>query len=170
LGWDACPTVLVSFGGLGLPDLDPGVLGLLSAYRFVLPDASDTLLPDNVCVVAEERLQASGLDYVDLVGAVDVVFTKPGYGIVSDCIAAGTRLVYVERGDFPEYDVFVAEMPRWLACERVVSRALQGERGLDPQALGQALDRVLVRPRPARPDVQGAIRAARRLLEWTPPA
>ena len=25
----------------------------------------------------------------------------PGYGIVSDAIAAGTRIVYTERGDFP---------------------------------------------------------------------
>ena len=51
-----------------------------------------------------------GLTYPDVVRAVDVVVTKPGYGIVTDAIAAGTRLVYTERGDFPEYPILVREM------------------------------------------------------------
>ena len=43
-----------------------------------------------------------------------MVLTKPGYGIVSDCIGCSTRIVYTDRGDFPEYPVMVAEMPRYV--------------------------------------------------------
>jgi L-arabinokinase len=103
------------------------------------------------------RLERAGLGYIELVAASDVVVTKPGYGIVSDCVGAGTRLVYTERGDFPEYDVMVAEMPRWLACEPVDNEGLFAGR------LKGALERVLARPQPPAPDVGGAERAAQRL-------
>ena len=57
-----------------------------------------------------------GLRYEDLVAAVDVVMTKPGYGIIAECVANDTALVYTSRGHFVEYDVLVREMPRWLRC------------------------------------------------------
>jgi hypothetical protein len=168
LGFDDRPTVLVSFGGLGLPEFDPSALASMRGYRFVLSDSAHSSLPETVVVVDEQRLRACGLEYVDLIGAVDVVISKPGYGIVSDCIAAGTRLIYTERGDFPEYEVLVAEMPRWLACAPIVAPFLHAELELlAPQALAPALEHVLSLPMPARPDVQGATRAARKLLERT---
>ena len=40
--------------------------------------------------------------------AVDVVITKPGYGIISDCVANGTAMLYTSRGRFAEYEVMVA--------------------------------------------------------------
>ena len=58
----------------------------------------------------------AGLRYEDLVGAVDVVITKPGYGIISDCVANGTAMLYTPRGRFAEYEVMVREMPRLLRC------------------------------------------------------
>ncbi|HBD09202.1 MAG TPA: hypothetical protein DCZ69_13170 [Syntrophobacteraceae bacterium] len=54
------------------------------------------------------------LSYADLVGAVDAVITKPGYGIVADCLVQGTAMIYTDRGDFPEYDILVREMSRQL--------------------------------------------------------
>ena len=53
------------------------------------------------------RLYAHGLRYEDVVGAVDVVITKPGYGIISECVANDTALLYTSRGHFVEYDVLV---------------------------------------------------------------
>jgi len=38
----------------------------------------------------------------DLVHAADVVLGKIGYGFVSECISAGTPLVYVPRLHWPE--------------------------------------------------------------------
>jgi L-arabinokinase len=116
-------------------------------FRFLFPGELDGA-----------RLDALGLRYVDVVGAADVVLTKPGYGIVTDAIGAGTRLVYTERGDFPEYPVLVREMPRHLACAHVSNHALrEGE-------VVAALDDVLARPVPPPPDLGGADRAAERLL------
>src|SRR6185312_2132435 len=59
-----------------------------------------------------------------VVGAVDVVFTKPGYGIISECVANRTPLVYTSRGRFAEYDVLVREMPRYLRCAYIDQESL----------------------------------------------
>ena len=47
--------------------------------------------------------------------AADVVVSKPGYGIVSECIVNGAALLYTSRGRFAEYDVFVEEIRALLA-------------------------------------------------------
>ncbi len=61
----------------------------------------------------KRRCTGSGIRYEDLVGAVDIVASKPGYGIISDCAANATALLYTDRGRFCEYDVLVREMPRY---------------------------------------------------------
>lgn len=60
-------------------------------------------------------LDAFSLPYTDVVAAMDGVITKPGYGIVSDCLVAGAPMVYTDRGFFPEYEILVQEMKRQLA-------------------------------------------------------
>jgi hypothetical protein len=47
---------------------------------------------------------------------VDVVVTKPGYGIISECVANETAILYTSRGRFREYEVLVAGMPRVVRC------------------------------------------------------
>ena len=93
------PFVLASFGGYGL-DI---------AFDKIARREQLTVLSPGAAVPPP-------LQYQDLVAAADVVVTKPGYGIVSECVANGTPLLYTSRGAFVEYDVFVAEMPRVLRC------------------------------------------------------
>jgi len=150
--------VLLSFGGLGLPGLQPAVFGRLPAYRF-LTVGEWPLLPQNGRAIPAVELDRSGLGYAELVAAADVVVTKPGYGIVSDAIAAGTRIVYTERGDFPEYPILVREMSALLPCAHVGNAELLAGR------LEAALDDVLARPLPPPPRLDGAEVAAARLLE-----
>jgi hypothetical protein len=157
LGLSDGPLALVSFGGLGVPDFDPAVLGQNEGWHFLLT-GHDAVGSANATVIDLGRLGALGLDYVDLVGAADVVISKPGYGIVSDAIGARTRMVYTERGDFPEYPVLVGEMGRWLPARHVSNDDLLAGR------LGPALEEVLAIPFPAPPDMSGAEQAARRLL------
>jgi hypothetical protein len=95
--------VLSSFGGYGVKALDLDAVQLPAGWQIVRG-------------LDQAEIYDAGLTYQDLVHAVDVVVTKPGYGIVSECIANGTPLVYTSRGIFPEYDVFVREMPRYLRC------------------------------------------------------
>ena len=52
--------------------------------------------------------------YADVVAAVDGVVTKPGYGIVSECLVNNTPIIYTDRGHFPEYDVLVQQMTKHL--------------------------------------------------------
>jgi L-arabinokinase len=145
LGLDGTrPVVLLSFGGLGLPGFDRAALEPLER-RFRFLDASD---------VPADRLAALGLAYPDVVGASDVVVTKPGYGIVTDAIAAGARLVYTDRGAFPEYDVMVREMAGYLPTEYVSGEDLRAGR------IGAALGDVLARPRVEPPPTNGAAVAA----------
>lgn len=136
------PVVLVSFGGLGV-DLPLDRLG--RSDRFTL--------------VAPSREPPAGLHYEDLVAAADVVVSKPGYGIVSECVANDTALLYTSRGRFIEYDVFVAEMPRVLRCRYLSQEDLFAGRWAD------AVDALVAQPPPPeRPRVDGADVAARDVL------
>lgn len=149
------PLVLLSFGGLGGPVFDLTALGREASFHFLTTGGESPAA--NVRNVSGETLETLGLGYEDLVGAVDVVVTKPGYGIVSDAIAARTRVVYTERGDFPEYAVLVQAMPRYLPCVHVSNDELRTGR------LKEALDSVLRLPFPAPPNLSGASVAASRL-------
>jgi L-arabinokinase len=158
LGFADGPVVLLSFGGIGLPGFRTDVLASLGLYRFVAsqPTSHD---PGNVSVVDAGRLAERALGYADLVGACDVVVTKPGYGIVTDAIGARTRLLYTERGDFAEYPILVAGMKRYLPCVHVGNDDLLAGRLAGP------LDAALALPFPDPPRIDGATLAARRLLE-----
>jgi L-arabinokinase len=159
LGLDGRPAVLLSFGGLGLPGLRPDSFRSLAELQLLLADRVGAgEAPENLRRLDAEALSAAGLSYLDLVGAADVVVTKPGYGIVSDCIGAGTRLVYTDRGDFPEYPVMVAEMPRYLPAVFASNEDVRHGR------LRPALEEVLRLPFPGPPRTDGASVAAERLL------
>jgi L-arabinokinase len=149
LSWPEGPLVLVSFGGLGLDGLRPGALEADPGVRYVFPEE-----------LSEDRLSGAGVRYPDAVAAADVVVTKPGYGIVTDAIGGGTRLVYTDRGDFPEYPILVREMAPWVASVYVPSSALREGRIREP------VHRALSLPVPPPPDLGGADRAARRVLEF----
>jgi hypothetical protein len=119
------PIALVSFGGYGLPGLDTDVLSRFRKYTVVMAstvplsrarkDTPTTERKGAFITVHEEAMYDAGVRYEDLVGAAAVVVTKPGYGIISECIANDTAILYTSRGHFPEYDVLVEEMPKYLA-------------------------------------------------------
>ena len=179
------PLVLLSFGGYGLQRIDLRATAGLARYTIVLtadvtanrraeaggvpvtgaeagPGAGPRDLPANVRLVDEKALYAGGLRYEDLVAAVDVVMTKPGYGIVSECVANGTALVYTARGHFVEYDVLVREMPRWLRCGFIPNDDLLAGRW------ERVLDETLAQPAPPETiAVDGAERAAEMILQRT---
>ena len=159
LGLDERPVVLMSFGGVGLPGLRPSAFRDLRGFRVLFTGAgADGPAPSHFTRLDDAAVKAAGLVYPDLVGAADVVVTKPGYGIVTDCIGAGTRLVYTERGDFPEYPVMVAEMPRYLPAVFATNVDVREGR------LGLALEAALALPFPAPPPTDGAAVTAKRLL------
>lgn len=156
--------VLASFGGYGVRAFDASRLAALEGYAVLVtadvqaerrgsspehPSAAP--LPAGVRYVDERALRAAGFAYEDLVAAVDVVATKPGYGIIAECAANDTAILYTSRGRFPEYDVLVREMPRYVRCEFIEPDDLVAGRWQAP------LDRLVRRPpAPERADVSGA--------------
>jgi hypothetical protein len=153
------PLMLISFGGYGANELDPARASeTLTAARIIVTSASPNGYPPGTIGIDEDALYGSGLRYEDLVQAVDIVLTKPGYGIVSECIANGTRLLYTSRGRFREYEVFVEEMPRALPCHFIARDDLAAGRWQDATA------RLLAMPAVPAPPTNGATVAAERLL------
>ena len=79
---------------------------------------------DGCRVVSNDALRAASVRYEDLVRASDAILSKPGYGIVAECIANGTSLVYTSRGRFAEYPRLVEGIEQRrtfdLAAERFV--------------------------------------------------
>jgi hypothetical protein len=162
------PVVLVSFGGYGIDALDLDALSRLEGYG-VLVTGSVPLaeLPaglqgrrGSLIPVDETAMYDAGLRYEDLVRAVDVVVTKPGYGIIAECLANDTALLYTSRGHFIEYDVLVAEMPRFLRARFIDHADLFAGRW------ASHLDALLAQPEPGdRPPVNGAEVAAAALAQ-----
>lgn len=168
------PLVLVSFGGFGLEQLP--LESVARAGRHVIvttrtPTANESAADEGwhqrrvaseragVVVVDERALYGQGWRYEDLVAAADVVVSKPGYGIISECIANGTALLYTSRGRFAEYDVLVESMPRYLRSAFIRPHELRS--GLwTPH-----LDRLLLQaPPPPGADTSGAAVAASLIL------
>jgi L-arabinokinase len=162
---------LVSFGGYGVEGMDLDAIARLEGYRVLvssqtrfgdagrlLRDAGPTgsLLP-----LDEPSIYARGFRYEDLVRAVDVVVTKPGYGIIAECAANDTAMLYTSRGKFVEYDVLVAGLSRYLRAGFIDQAALFSGEWQRP------LDALLAQPRPPeRPGVDGADVAAELILEF----
>jgi L-arabinokinase len=154
--------VLASFGGHGL-DLDYRHVAETNGFTLVITDYEAAAVGDTprLRCFPRHELAALGALYEDLVAAADVVVTKPGYGIVSECIANGTALVYASRGSFAEQDVMVAEMPRLLRCQFIEHEDLVTGRWR------ASVDAVLAQPAPSRAvDVDGAAQAAAAILAF----
>jgi len=147
--------VLLSFGGIGVelttaPTAPRGV-------TFVATQSAGhgATLPANCRLISNTDLAARRVRYEDLVAAADVVMTKPGYGIVADCIANGTAMIYTPRGRFAEYACLVRGIAAHLPHAFISNDDLHGGRWSD------ALDAVFAQPRrPAEMDISGAAVAA----------
>jgi hypothetical protein len=68
------------------------------------------------------------ISYADAVAAVDGVITKPGYGIVADCLVHGTPVIYTDRGRFPEYEILVRALTAHLTTVYIPSEELYAGR------------------------------------------
>jgi hypothetical protein len=139
-------------------EADPAV-GVTAQAPGYDEDESDRL-PPTVRFIDERDIYAAGYRYEDLVAAVDVVATKPGYGIVAECVANDTAVLYTSRGQFIEYDVMVQEMPRYVRCAFISNEDLYAGRWQGP------LDALVDQPAPPeRPRVDGAEIVANWLAE-----
>jgi L-arabinokinase len=154
------PVALLSFGGYGLPSLDLATVDCAADWTVATTDRITPAgpWPGHVVYLREATFLDGGFRYEDLVAASDVVITKPGYGIIAECIASGTAMLYTSRGAFREYDLLVREMPRYLRVRFIDQPDLFGGRW------AASLDALLAQDAPPETmKVNGAEVAAREL-------
>jgi L-arabinokinase len=58
-------------------------------------------------------ISRSDVSFADILASSDAVVTKPGFGIVSECIANNKPIIYSERENFKEYPVLVSAIKRF---------------------------------------------------------
>ncbi len=157
--------VLISFGGHGLRGLSLAAFdsfgeefGAVLTGHLEMSEAARRSR-HGVVEFDEQALYEAGWRYEDLVAAVDVVATKPGYGIIAECAAHQTALLYTSRGHFIEYEVLVQEMPRYVRSQYIPQEALFAGHWRP------YLEELLLQDRPEPADVTGAAVAAELILE-----
>lgn len=164
------PIVLASFGGFGLPGLDTDLLAKFKKYTVITTATvplsrarKETPLSErkgSFVSINEEAMYDAGVRYEDLVAASEAVVTKPGYGIIAESIANDAAILYTSRGHFPEYDVLVEEMPKY------VRSAFFSHDDLFNGKWEPHLDKLLAQPKvKKKPDTDGADVAADILLK-----
>lgn len=140
LGLDARDTlVLIGLGGVGAR-LPLEAWPELAGVRWLTPPSWDVQRPD---MVSWATLDDCSM--LDLIQSCDVLFTKPGYGSFVEAACSGTRVLYIERDDWPEEPW----LGRWLLQH---GNAVKIDRGqLATGALAQPLHTLLHQP--AKPPV-----------------
>jgi L-arabinokinase len=101
------------------------------------------------------------IPFSDTLASMDAVISKPGFGIVSDCIVNRKPLIYADRSDFLEYGVLEDGIRRYLKNLHIPSQDLyRGD-------LHESLDRIWEMPEPAKTLPWGGDRiAAQRIAEF----
>ncbi len=137
-------TVLVCFGGFGLDGVDGWLPRMPGVTWIVAPPMPRIARPDVRYV--------DDVPFPALVAGADALLTKPGYGILAEATLAGTPIVWVERGTFPE------------APHLEVAMRARGDvkvEGTGAAAVAAALVARWARPRPApaRSDAPGRVAA-----------
>lgn len=146
--------VLLSFGGLGLNRMPWTRLRDLGEFFFVTTGETTQAI-ENVRFLPEAQRK-----YEDLVRAVDVIVTKPGYGIVADIISHQVRMLYTDRGEFAEYPHLVRALEDCATAEFIPQDELLAGN------LGPYLTRLLSKKESwAATPLDGAEVAAAKILE-----
>ena len=150
--------ILVSFGRYGLNTVDWDTASKSGDFGIILtrdtidqgPTVPNPGSNHRLYSITLSAIAAQGFGYEDLVAAADIVVSKPGYGIISECAANGTALIYTSRGDFAEYDILVKNMPRLLRCTYLEQRNFFAGKWT------RAVHQVLNQPPVPRPRTDGA--------------
>jgi L-arabinokinase len=104
-------------------------------------------------------ISRSTASFADALASVDVVVTKPGFGIISECIANDKPIIYADRENFLEYPVLVEGIERY--CQNVFIPAADLYSG----NLAPALEAIETAPAPTETMPRGGAEiAAQKIL------
>ena len=120
--------ILFSFGGFKL-NISPNIAASNSVILLSSDPSPDPGFPFRH--VSDEALKELDIRYCDLVAAADAVVSKLGYGIVSECIANRTALIYTPRGQFREYPILHHAVYQYLPSAEIKQEELEDGRWLN---------------------------------------
>lgn len=86
-------SILVGFGGLHIEELQ---------QLPVIPDVYWVITTHVPNLIRNDILSVTDIPFSDLSHAVDIIFSKAGYGILSESQCAGTPQIWMHRSLFPE--------------------------------------------------------------------
>jgi L-arabinokinase len=129
--------VLLSFTSLNLDfQALENIRQLSSEYEFFCMQPLD--FPDS-CIHSIDR---DDVCFADALASCDVVISKPGFGLVSECIVNNKPLIYADRDDFAEYPYLVAGIEKYLKNIHLPSEKLYAG------DFFQALEKIKTAPTP----------------------
>jgi L-arabinokinase len=91
----------------------------------------------NIHAISREQMTFS-----DVIASADAVISKPGFGILSDCIVNRKPLIYADRSDFREYPVLEASIHKYMKYEHIPTGKLYAG------DLRESLEAIWSRPEP----------------------
>ena len=100
--------------------------------------------------------------FSDVIASMDAVISKPGFGILSDCVVNQKPLIYADRRDFLEYGILEAAVHKYLKHVHIAAYDLyRGD-------LRECLDRIWKSPDPREMLPQGGDQiAAHRIAQFS---
>lgn len=138
---------LLTFGGIDGPVEKLDRLREFSPVQFIQVSRDAEQIPTHERILRRHPeienfwiLTCSDLYHPDLVLAVDGVLTKPGYGILSECMATATPLILDSRDDFREFTVVRETVSLFPQC------AIISNSEMEYLEIGTALEKVLAQP------------------------
>ncbi len=142
------PWILLSFTSLNLDADALEQLARLDAYEFFSVEPLEW--PGS----AVHCISRSTVRFADIMASVDAVVTKPGFGILSECIANNKPILYSDRINFKEYAVLVEYIGKYCRHAFIPNAQLYAGQ------LGCALEEIATAPPPLEPMPTGGAEIA----------
>ncbi len=146
--------VLLSFATLAWDDKALTSVEKLTGYEFF------TVLPLTWNARNIHAIDREQIPFRDILASVDAVISKPGYGILADCIMNRKPLLFAERTGFREYPILEKAIRLYLKNAHIATAALyRGD-------LARGLESLQEAPGPTFSIATGGeVAAARRIAE-----
>jgi len=145
--------VLLSFTTLAWDEAALQEVEALTEYEFFTVMPLEWSNHPNIHAVDRARV-----GFPSVLASVDIVVTKPGFGILSECVVNNKPMVYAEREDFIEYPLLEKEIKRVLRNVHIPAADLYAG------CLGSALVAVETAPVPQETLASGGAEQAAKLL------